>query len=433
MTVCVVGLGKIGLPLSLQVAGAGKRVIGADRDPRVVGQVLESREPFPGEPGLAERLSDAVQGGLLTATTDTAAAVAESNVVIVVVPLVIGADFAPDFGALDGATSDVARGMRPGTLVSYETTLPLGTTRGRLAPRLAAESGLEHGRQFDVCHSPERVSSGRVFADLRRYPKLVGGLDSAGGDRAAEFYASVLQFDERPDLPRPNGVWDLGSAEAAELAKLAETSYRNVNIAFANELAMIADLADVDLREVILAANSQPYSHIHAPGVAVGGHCIPVYPHFLLSGFPGSHLIRSTLEVNAGMPDYAVELLSGMLGGLEGARVTVLGATYRGGVKESAFSGVFPVVDSLQKRGAMVTVHDPLYSEEEFRDLGLEAYERGSAADGAIVQSDHDQYRNWGPADLPGIRAVVDGRGILETVRWPGVSLRRIGGGHETI
>jgi UDP-N-acetyl-D-glucosamine dehydrogenase len=144
-------------------------------------------------------------------------------------------------------------------------------------------------------------------------------------------------------------------------------------------------------------------------------------------------LVSVALEVNKGMPDYAVELLSGMLDGLEGARVTVLGATYRGGVKESAFSGVFPVVDSLQKRGATVTVHDPLYSEKELRDLDLDAYERGSAADGAIVQSDHDEYRKWGPADLPGIRAIVDGRGILDPARWPDVSLRRIGGGHETI
>ncbi len=268
-----------------------------------------------------------------------------------VVPLVIGTDFTPDFGALDGATSDVARGLRPGTLVSYETTLPLGTTRGRLAPKLAAESGLENGREFSVCHSPERVSSGRVFADLRRYPKLVGGLNRAGGDRATEFYASVLQFDERPDLSRPNGVWDLGSAEAAELAKLAETTYRNLNIAFANEMAMLADDAGIDLYEVIMASNSQPYSHIHDPGIAVGGHCIPVYPHFLLSGFPEAQLVRLGLEVNEKMPDYAVGLLSDMLDGLDGANVAVLGASYRGGVKETAFSGVFPVLNSLA-RGA---------------------------------------------------------------------------------
>ncbi len=433
MSVCVVGLGKIGLPLALQVASAGKRVIGADRDQRVVSQVLECREPFPGEPGLAERLSDAVQGGLLTATTDTAAAVAESNVVIVVVPLVIGADFTPDFGALDAATSDVARGLRSGALVSYETTLPLGTTRGRLAPKLAAESGLEHGREFSVCHSPERVSSGRVFADLRRYPKLVGGLDQAGGDRAAEFYASVLQFDERPDLPRPNGVWDLGSAEAAELAKLAETTYRNLNIAFANEMAVLADEAGIDLHEVIMASNSQPYSHIHDPGIAVGGHCIPVYPHFVLSGFPDARLVKLGLEVNEKMPDYAVALLSGMLDGLDGANVAILGAAYRGGVKETAFSGVFPVLDSLRARGATVTVHDPLYSDLELRQLGLEPHHRGSPADGAVVQSDHEEYRSWGSQDLPGVRAVLDGRGILDPCRWKGARLRRIGGGHETI
>jgi nucleotide sugar dehydrogenase len=433
MTVCVVGLGKIGLPLALQIAVAGRKVIGADRDPRVVQAVLESREPFPGEPGLAERLTETVEGGRLSATTDTSAAVAQSEVVIVVVPLVIGAAFTPDFTALDAATSDVARGLTPGTLVSYETTLPLGTTRKRLAPKLAEESGLELGRQFSVCHSPERVSSGRVFADLRRYPKIVGGLDKTGGDRATEFYASVLQFDERPDLSRPNGVWNLGSAEAAELAKLSETTYRNLNIAFANEMAVLADRAGIDLNEVIMASNSQPYSHIHQPGIAVGGHCIPVYPHFVLSGFPDARLVKLALDVNEKMPDYAVGLLSDMLEGLEGVNVAVLGAAYRGGVKEVAFSGVFPVVDSLRARGATVTVHDPLFSDDELRQLGLEPHHRGSASDGAVVQSDHEEYRAWTSDDLPGVRAVLDGRGVLDPDRWKGVRLRRIGGGHEML
>src|SRR4029453_16440152 len=133
-----------------------------------------------------------------------------------------------------------------------------------------------------VVFSPERVSTGHVFADLRRYPKLVGGGDEASTERGVAFYGSVLDFDERPDLARGNGVWDLGSAEEAEFTKLVETTYRDVNIPLANQFARGAAAVGVDVYRAIQAANSQPFSHIHMPGIAVGGHCIPVYPHFYL-------------------------------------------------------------------------------------------------------------------------------------------------------
>src|SRR5690606_11629867 len=136
----------------------------------------------------------------------------------------------PDFAWMDAATASLAEHLTPGTLVSYETTLPVGTTRGRWKPMLERGSGLVEGKDFHLVFSPERVLTGRVFEDLRKYPKLIGGLSDEGARRAREFYEAVLTFDERPDLSRPNGVWDLGSAEAAEMAKLAETTYRDVNI-----------------------------------------------------------------------------------------------------------------------------------------------------------------------------------------------------------
>ena len=241
MNICVVALGKIGLPLAVQFATKGHRVIGADVDERVVDLVNAGAEPFPGEYDLDVRLKRAVDAGLLTATTDTAAAVAEAEAVVVVVPLFVDAEGVPDFGWMDAATKAIAQGLRPGTLVSYETTLPVGTTRTRWAPMLAEGSGLRAGEDFHLVFSPERVLTGRVFADLRRYPKLVGGIDEASTTRGVKFYEQVLDFDERPDLPRPNGVWDLGTAEAAELAKLAETTYRDVNIGLANQFARFSD------------------------------------------------------------------------------------------------------------------------------------------------------------------------------------------------
>ena len=266
MRICVVALGKIGLPLAVQFASKGHSVIGADVDERVVELVNAGVEPFPGEADLDVRLKDVVEAGLLRATTDTTAAVAESDAVVVVVPLFVDADGVPDFGWMDAATRSIAAGLRPGTLVSYETTLPVGTTRDRWAPMLQEGSGLTAGRDFALVFSPERVLTGRVFADLRRYPKLVGGIDEESARRGVAFYESVLDFDERDDLPRPNGVWDLGSSEAAELAKLAETTYRDVNIGLANQFARYAQTLDVDITTVIEACNTQPYSHIHQPG-----------------------------------------------------------------------------------------------------------------------------------------------------------------------
>ncbi|MGH8932567.1 MAG: nucleotide sugar dehydrogenase [Egibacteraceae bacterium] len=417
MRVCVVGLGKIGLPLAVQIASKGHTVAGADVDARVVALVGEGKPPFPGEADLDARLSGVVGRGSLEVTTDTTAAVRDADTVVIVVPLVVDASAAPDFGALDAATAAVGAGLREGTLVSYETTLPVGATRGRLAPALARASGLQLGRTLFVGYSPERVSSGRVFADLRRYPKLVGAIDPPSAARAVDFYRTVLEC-----------VWDMGSAEAAELTKLAETTYRDVNIALANEFAMYADRVGVDIHAVIAAANSQPFSHIHSPGIAVGGHCIPVYPHLYLAGDPAARIPAVARLVNERMPAYAVARLAEQVGGLAGRRVAVLGATYRGGVKEVAFSGVFPVVDALASAGASPAVHDPLYSDEELRALGLPPYHLGEPADAAVVQTDHAQYRTIGPEHLPGVKALYDGRAITDPLRWDGVPRLVLGG-----
>lgn len=427
MRICVVALGKIGLPLAVQFAAKGHRVIGADVDENVVRLVNEGAVPFPGEADLDVRLKRAVEAGLLSATTGTAAAVAECEAVVVVVPLYVDAAGVPDFGWMDAATQAIAAGLRPGTLVSYETTLPVGTTRTRWAPMLERGSGLTAGRDFHLVFSPERVLTGRVFADLRRYPKLVGGIDEGSAGRGVAFYRAVLDFDDRGDLPRPNGVWDLGSAEAAELAKLAETTYRDVNIALANQFARYACTVGVDVTKVIEACNSQPYSHIHRPGIAVGGHCIPVYPRMYLWNDPSATVVRAAREANLAMPSHAVELLEAAYGDLTGAAVLVLGAAYRGGVKETAFSGVFPTVEALRERGAVPYVCDPMYTAAELTALGLPAY-GGEPVTAAVVQADHAEYQTLGPADLPGVRVLLDGRRITDPARWAGVRRIVLGG-----
>ena len=427
MQICVVALGKIGLPLAVQFADKGHHVIGADVDQRVVDLVNAGEEPFPGEHQLAEKLAAAVKDGRLRATTNTSEAVAQSEAVVLVVPLFVDAEGVPDFRAMDSATKAVAAGLEPGTLVSYETTLPVGTTRNRWGSMLAEGSGLQPGKDFSLVFSPERVLTGRVFADLRKYPKLVGGVDAASAEHGVRFYEQVLDFDERPDLDKPNGVWDLGSAEAAELAKLAETTYRDVNIGLANQFARYADSIDVDIMKVIEACNTQPYSHIHRPGIAVGGHCIPIYPRIYLWNDPAATVVRSAREANADMPGYAVDLLAAGYGDLAGARVLVLGAAYRGEVKETAFSGVFPTVAELQRRGATVFVSDPLYTGSELEDLGLPPH-KGEDVDAAVIQTDHASYASLTPKDLPGVKVLVDGRRVTDPASWEGVRRIVIGG-----
>lgn len=430
MRIAVVALGKIGLPLAAQFARAGHEVVGVDINADLVATVNRGEEPFPGEAHLAEALAELVPAGRLRATTDYAEAIPGADAVVVVVPLFVDeATAQPDFGWMDAATRSFAEHLTPGTLVSYETTLPVGTTRDRWKPLIEEVSGLREGIDFHVVFSPERVLTGRVFQDLRRYPKLIGALSDDGAARAREFYEAVLEFDERPDLDRPNGVWDLGSAEAAEMAKLAETTYRDVNIGLANQFAIFAEQVGIDIYAVIEACNSQPFSHIHRPGIAVGGHCIPVYPRLYLSGDPDASIVATARAANAAMPEHVVARVGELLGDLAGLRVVVLGASYRGGVKETAFSGVFATVDALRERGASVTVHDPMFTADELAAHGWQAHRLGEGADVAIIQADHREYADLTPADLPGVRLLADGRNITSPEAWAGVPRFTVGAG----
>ncbi len=420
MQVVVVALGKIGLPLAAHIARAGHEVVGCDIDEAVVATVNAGRPPFPGEADLDTVLEAVVGSGALRAVTDTAAAVADGpDLVIAVPPLLVDAAAAPDWRILDSVVADIGAGLQSGTTVSIETTLPVGTTRERIAPALEEASGLSGEAGFFTVFSPERVFSGRVFQDLETYPKLVGGLSEAGERRGCELYGSFLTAP----------VWPMGSAEAAELTKLAETTYRDLNIAFANELARLADVRGLDAQRVIDAANSQPFSHIHRPGIAVGGHCIPVYPRFYLEGDPDAALPRAARAVNEAMPAYAVGRLEEALGGsLAGARVLILGVAYRGDVKETAFSGAFGARDALLAAGATAVAADPLYDAAELEALGFTAWD-GEPVDAAILQADHAAYGALGPADVPGARAVLDGRGLLDPAAFAGsgVALLRLG------
>lgn len=394
MNVAVIGLGKMGLPVAAYYAHRGATVVGIDTDPQKVDAIRRGVSPIGEEPGVDEHLAGLVAEGALAADTSYDL-IAGSDFVIVLVPLITSGGI-PNFDHLDAAVDGFAPHLKPGATVLFETTLPIGSTRKRFTPILRLAQPSVH-----VAFSPERVSSGRTWRDLDTYPKIVGGVDEASTDAAVRFYRTYL----------PAEVRVVGSSEAAEMTKLAETTYRDINIAFANELARFATELDVDVLEVIEAANSQPYSHIHLPGVGVGGHCIPHYPYLLQASTSGSELIRTARRINEAMPHLVLGLLKDAMGELKGRSIVLLGAAYRPGVPEVTSSPVFPLERELVAAGSKVLVDDPLFDDESLRVLGLEPW-TGEAPDGFIVVTGHDAYRtlDWKQYDPV---VVVDGRNAL--------------------
>ena len=409
MRIAVVGLGHIGLPLAVQYASRGHDVLGVDVDTRIVEGINRGETPHPDERALIERVPELVASGRLRATTwQDPRGFGEAEAIVVIVPVVVDADRRIDYGPIDAATRDIAANLGPGALVVYETTLPVGTTRTRFGPMLSEGSGLTIDQDLYVAFSPERVLVGRVFLDLQRYPKIVGGTSPESTRRAADFYRAVLEdgTDIRP----------VANAEAAEMTKLAETTYRDVNIAYANELARVAARHGIDVTEVIEAANSQPYSHIHQPGVGVGGHCIPVYPHFLFNDDPELRLPPLAREINEGMAAFAVDVIEDRIGSLDGQAVLVLGVAYRGDVREDAFSSAFRLRDELLAAGARVYAHDPYFGADHLRNLRFEPYDLDAPEPirVAVLQAAHRAYLAMRPDAIPGLELFVDGRNAIE-------------------
>jgi len=389
----------------------------------VVDAVNAGRPPHDDERAVTDRLPQLVSQGLLRASTDTRSGVAAADVVVVIVPLVIDSQRRIDYGPIDAATDEIGAGLGSGCLVIYETTVPVGVTRTRLTARLAARSGLAPESELYVAFSPERVLVGRVLEDLRRYPKVVGGIGPASTDRAVAFYRAAL--DDGVEIRQ------VASAEAAEMTKLAETTYRDVNIALANELARYAAARDIDIAEVIAAANSQPYSHLHRPGVGVGGHCIPVYPYFLFTDDDTMQIPPLARTVNDGMAHWVVDRIAQRLGSLRDVPVLVLGVAYRADVREDAFSAADRLRRELRDAGSRVYAHDPYFGGAHLESAGFIPWDLSTPASVrvAILQADHAAYRTFDFAAVPGLELVVDGRNALEpaAVRQAGIEYMGIG------
>jgi nucleotide sugar dehydrogenase len=384
-------------------------------------EAINAGDSHPGEePGLAQLIRQAHTSGRLRATTDGGSIAAEVDVIVLAVPVALDDEEQPDYRHVDAAIAAIGPGVTAGSTVIFETATPVGDTRGRFVPRLEAASGLRAEADLLVAFSPERLYSGAALQSLATYPKLVGGIGPRSGERAAQFYASVIDAD----------VVLMSSAEAAELSKLADTTYRDVNIALANQFARYADRIGLDVEEVIAAANSQPNSHIHQPGLGVGGRSIPVYPHFLLARAPEMELVEMSRRVNDGQVGLAIKAIQKELGGLEDVPVLVLGLTYREGVKELAYSRALPLIERLAFHGAQVAAYDPLLSAEEVERCCATAYRWGE--DGPfraiVTQTADPTFRALDFSAFPSLTVLYDGRNSLRDVPLPaGVIYRGVG------
>ena len=408
--IAVYGLGKIGLPVAVAMADLTGAVTGVDTDARVVESVARGQPPFDHEPGLADTLPTLSDEGELSATMDGHRAAREASIHIIVVPVPLGTQDEADLSAIDVVVETIATGLAPGDLVVIETTVPPGTAEA-VRSELADQSGVTAG-QFGVASCPERTSSGRALQDITgAYPRVVGGVDEESTNAAYALYDELID----------NEVITV-DARTAETVKLFEGVYRDVNIALANELARAFDGRGIDVRDVIDAANTQPYCDIHEPGAGVGGHCIPWYPYFLMQATDHEmELVRTARTVNEEMPRYLAErtLTELTLAGVtpSEARVAILGVAYRPNIPEIAASPAFPLVDQLSSQVADVMVVDPVLEEDvgELEFVELDALEDANP-DAIVLVTGHDAFAHLSPTAFDGC-VVVDGRDALTT--WP--------------
>ncbi|MEV6595228.1 nucleotide sugar dehydrogenase [Actinoplanes sp. NPDC051346] len=384
--VVILGLGYVGLPLAQQATRAGLSVLGFDVNPAVVDALGAGRSHV-------DDLSDAdvaemIAGGFRTTADETRIAEAASAVICVPTPLSEGDG--PDLRAVIGATEAIGRNLRPGMLVVLESTTYPGTTDDVVRPLLEKLSGLTAGVDFSVAFSPERIDPGNERFGAHNTPKVVGGFTPGCTDRVEAFYGRFVQT-----VVRTRGTRE------AETAKLLENTYRHVNIALVNEMARFCHELDIDLWDVIHAASTKPFGfQAFYPGPGVGGHCIPIDPNYL------SHNVRSKLgypfrfvelaqEINATMPAYVARRAQNLLNAdgvaVHGAKILLLGVTYKANIADQRESPATPLARQLGSLGAVLTFHDPYVTEWNVpRTDDLEG--AAAAADLVILVQHHREY-----------------------------------------
>ena len=435
LKIAIYGLGHVGAPLAATWLRAGASVIGIDKSEKVREYAREGKTQIP-EPYVNEAFTKGLKENRFSVYDDPVAASKDSFFKMICVP-VMAENANANLQAVENVVSSIGIALKHGDVVALTPSVPPGTTEEFIVPILEEKSRLECERDFFVVYNPERIYEGRAIQDIEDgYPAIVAGTGPQSSNIASVLYQLIFK----------KGVIKLSSPKTAEFEKLIEGVYRDVNIALANELAMISESIGVDFWEARNAANSQSYCHLHRPGIGVGGACIPVYPQFILD-IARKNSIESPITkygrlVNDRMPSYAVnEALSACqrvqakTKNLKDYRVTLLGLAFRGGVSDTRLSPTYRVIEELFRKGVKnIQVHDPLV----MRDPALSKYpgvslniNLGSSLKGAdliIIVADHTEYSNLDVEHL-GNAVVYDGRGIIDTSRPFGPNLVSLGVG----
>ena len=418
-SVCVLGLGRIGLPTAVMLADHGHRVVGVDVSREVVEAVNRGEDRFD-EPGIPERLRAAVADGRLTARESPE----PSDVFIVAVPTPVLPNKQPDMTYVLQAARAIREHLRTGNLVVVESTVPPGATAGEIA-RVLEEGGLKAGRDFMLAHCPERVLPGHVVTEIVDNDRIIGGIDAHSTRRAAELYRSFVK-----------GAIHQTDTTTAEMVKLSENTYRDVNIALANVLANAASRLGVDAWQVIEMANRHPRVAIHRPGPGVGGHCIPVDPWFLVAAAPEeTTFIRRAREVNDAQPARVADAALAALREVKDPRAAVLGVAYRAGTSDARGTPASEVIHRLHDAGVTVAVHDPYVDRFDYPLAPLE--DALAQADVAIVLTEHSEYGQLDPARTRALMRtplIVDACNCLDRHAWERSGFRfvRLGDGRPS-
>jgi UDP-N-acetyl-D-mannosaminuronic acid dehydrogenase len=406
-SICVLGLGYIGLPTASTFATHGLQVVGVDVDQRVV-TVLRNGEVHIHEPGLRTLVQAAFRSDNLKVSDEPETA----DAFVIAVPTPILDDKKADMRFVEAAAESIVPFLETGNLVVLESTSPPRTTVDSLAPILE-QSGLTAGEDFYLAYTAERVLPGKILQELIENARVVGGVNRASAEAARDLYATFVR-----------GEIHLTDATTAEMVKLMENTYRDINIAVANEFARLGEDFGIDIWQAIELANLHPRVDILRPGPGVGGHCISVDPWFLVEAAPEtSQLIRQARAVNDAQPDYVVALVKKALGKLSGKTVAALGLAYKANVDDLRESPAVEVVERLIDAGAKVNTYEPFAPSAEVQ--GASGFQSLAAAlkgaDAILLLVDHGQFRNLEAKEaaghMPG-RIAIETRGTWSKEAW---------------
>lgn len=380
---CVIGLGYIGLPTSAIFARAGYNIVGVDVNENVVNTLNEGNIHIE-EPGLPEAVKEAVESGKLKAKTTPE----EADVYIIAVPTPVHEDKSADTSYVAKATESILPYLKKGSTIIVESTIPPRTIDDVVAPILTEAGWNLQDNDLYVSHCPERVIPGKIMEELIHNTRIVGGLTPEAASNAADVYRSVVKGE----------IHETTSVEA-EMAKLMENTYRDVNIAIANELAKVSDKLDVNAHEVISLANMHPRVNIMQPGPGVGGHCIAVDPYFIIEKAKEvTPLMQTARQINDSMPDFVVNQVKELTQNLQKPKLAVFGLTYKANVDDIRESPAITVLRKLEQEGYDVAAHDPFVRQEQ-TDINLHSVEDAlHNADATIVLADHNQFKEMDPS-----------------------------------